>query len=78
MQDETLNPKRAKRLSARKDQPYKVVEDKGGREWLVGAVLDNGRLMELIKPLTSGKVRKYIAAPEYPDYKVILGENDLG
>ncbi len=72
-----FKPKQAKRLTARKDQPYKMVADKSGQEWLVDAVLDNGRLMRLIKFATDGKIHKSITSDEYSDYAIILSEEDL-
>ncbi len=73
----TLAPKQAKRLTSRTNKPYKMIEDQDGQEWLVGCVLDNGRLMELWKTNTNGKVRKVIPSREYCNYKIILGEEDL-
>ena len=72
-----FTPKQAKRLRARSNQPYKMVEDKDGQEWLVNFVVDNGRLMELIKTGTDGKVRKLIGSRDYAEYKIILDEEDL-
>lgn len=77
LMSDILTPKKAKRLTARKKQPYKMVKDKDGQEWLVNMVIDNGRMMELIKPGTAGKVRKRITTSDYADYIIILGEEDL-
>lgn len=69
--------KQAKRLSHRKDQLYKRIEDRSGDEWLVDSVIDNGRMMFLYKAETDGKVKKAIHARHYKDYKIILSEEDF-
>ncbi len=69
--------KEAKRLTERPGRPYKMLEDRNGDEWLVGPVLDGGRLMRLWKAGTGGKVVKDITSREYCDYRVILGEEDI-
>jgi hypothetical protein len=76
-EDYGFTPKQAKRLTHRVNQPYKIVEDKNGDEWLVSRVLDNGRLMELIKMGTDGNVINKISSDDYKDYKITLGEEDL-
>ena len=68
----------AKRLTFRKsNRCYAMIEDRDGQEWLVGAVLDNGRQMELIKPDTNGKETKRIESEDYKNYKIILAGNDI-
>ncbi len=72
-----ITPKEAKRLTARKGHAYKMVCDSRGQDWLVGAVLDAGRLMELIRPDTNGQVRQRIDSSAYADYEIVLGEKDV-
>lgn len=72
-----FTPKEAKRLTFRKNKPYKIVEDREGIEWLVDMVVDNGRFMNLIMMGTDGQVIKQITPINYDDYKIILGPKDL-
>lgn len=72
-----LTPKKAKRLTKRKGQSYAMVEDSDRVEWLVDAVVDNGRQMRLILPETKGETIRHVSSKEYKDYKVLLDENDI-
>ena len=64
-------------LTHRKNQPYYMIMDSMGVEWLVDSVLDNGRLMSLIKPDTNGKVIRHIDITEYDQFVIILSEADF-